>query len=285
MPAELLEAARRFAYKVSVVKVRVAGDDVLCVIGDEGGSPGEWFVALREYAERPPTAQLEERQLPRGLWAVALRQHGVLICVSVLRTAAEQKAAASRLLRAARRERWVPAAVPALLAPAVAGWDSAIAWFSARPARAALALVGAVAAAAVLVTTLGVLPASSHKAPFSVPPPKAGIGQQPQASRSHGSRASHRRRRHRLVAVPVHARRPGPGLSPVPPSASASPSARPSPTPSRLSASATPSRSPSTSPSPSPDSSASASPSPSTSRSSKPTARSCVSLLGVSICV
>src|SRR5215469_6473562 len=155
VPAELLAVARRPAYNGSVVKVSVSGEDLLCVIGDEGGRPADWYAVLRAYVERAPWVP-PQCQLPRGLRAMAIHDHHeVLLCVSVMCTAAEQKAAVRKLVRAARRHDWLPAALPRWLVPLAAAWDSARGRVSAHPGRSALAAAGALIATAALVTALG----------------------------------------------------------------------------------------------------------------------------------
>ncbi len=281
VPAELFAVARRPTYHGRVVKVSVAGDDVLCLIGDEGGSPADWYAALCEYAQREPASSFVERHLPRGLRAVALRAPGkVLLCVSLLCTATEQKAAARRLLRAARKLGWFPAPVPAPLGRT-----------SAHRLRASVAVGGTlVVGSAGVFTVLWLLHSAAPTAPVAGPQPQLFLSQpsQPHATVVSHSHGKHKRQSANWQPVPsphsskAAAWRPSPTPSPSTRSSSATPSRSSSPGPPRNSPSPNPrpsssspsSRPPSPRPSPSPSSpspSWTPSPNPSSSPLTRPT--------------
>lgn len=275
VPAKLLAAARRPAYNARVVKVRVDGDELLCVIGDEGGSAAAWYTAVRQYAELAPTSLLVERHLPRGLWAVALRRSdNLLLCVSLLCTPSEQRAAARKLLRAARSFGWIPTPVPMPLVPLARASESAAAALSAHPIRTTLAAAGTVlAGSAGAFAALGILPFSAPSAPTAAPQTQLSQPQPQGNPVSHGGTSPKHRSVSAHPAVTPHsstsvATRPRP--APSPSSSAAAPSRSPSPSTSERSPKppASPSPSPSTSPSPRP--SPTPSPSPSTSPSSTP---------------
>lgn len=52
VPATLLAAAREAQEKGSPVRLPVNGGEVIAVIGDEGGDPGEWWAAIHRLAAR-----------------------------------------------------------------------------------------------------------------------------------------------------------------------------------------------------------------------------------------
>jgi hypothetical protein len=52
VPPSLLAAALDPNRKGSPVRLAVGGDDVIAVIGDEGGDPREWWAAIHQLATR-----------------------------------------------------------------------------------------------------------------------------------------------------------------------------------------------------------------------------------------
>jgi hypothetical protein len=56
VPATLVAAATEGRPDGSPVRLVVGGQDVIAVIGDEGGSPHEWWTAIRQLAARPRSA-------------------------------------------------------------------------------------------------------------------------------------------------------------------------------------------------------------------------------------
>lgn len=56
VPASLLAAALEPGRNGSPVRLAVDGEDVIAVIGDEGGNPGEWWAAIHQLATRPGSA-------------------------------------------------------------------------------------------------------------------------------------------------------------------------------------------------------------------------------------
>jgi hypothetical protein len=52
VPATLLAAAAHGRQEGAPVRLAVGGSDVIAVIGDEGGDPGEWWAAIHELAAR-----------------------------------------------------------------------------------------------------------------------------------------------------------------------------------------------------------------------------------------
>jgi hypothetical protein len=52
VPAPLLAAALEPSRNGSPVRLAVDGEDVIAVIGDEGGNPREWWAAIHQLANR-----------------------------------------------------------------------------------------------------------------------------------------------------------------------------------------------------------------------------------------
>lgn len=56
VPPTLLAAATDPPREGSPVRLAVEGDDVIAVIGDEGGDPREWWAAIRHLSAKPKGA-------------------------------------------------------------------------------------------------------------------------------------------------------------------------------------------------------------------------------------
>jgi hypothetical protein len=212
--------------------------------------------------------RIERVRLPGGMQAFARHQDGaIVVYVSADLPAGERTTAIARALRAAPEAGWREPHCPVLL-PALAGGARLRLVPESRWAYRGLAAVpAAVAAAVITLTLLGGAPASRPAATPRMPPVTPAAGQAGPPGTAHregpGLRAGSG------TSAPgsgsggqAHGKTPGPGgAGPVPQG-----SGRPSPTPTT-----TKPGSPSPSPAPKP--------------SPSPSQKSCVSVLGITVCL
>jgi hypothetical protein len=257
VPPGLLAAARGPRRKCATVRLDVDRRVAIAVIGDEGGDPDEWWMAIRRLAAQRRSVSalhLEQVVLPEGLTTVAFQDpHSELVVyVSQTQDTDRQRAAVMAAIRAARGATgWragLPTAGVALLVALSAMLRRVPGAVSARPmawgAAATATIVGA-STAGVLLTTAP----HQHRAVAAGRPSPAGTALPPllQAQQRGHPRVRDLVRPVAAAGSSAGAVRVRPGRHPGPagPSPSSAPAPRSSPSPSPSSPMASPSPTPS----------------------------------------
>ena len=261
----------------------LAGTDGLRAIAVVGGSgdPAQWWDSVRRAIPpaRDTATGLRHAHLADGLHAVAVPgASAATITVSSALDPASRRAAVRTAVRAARRAGWLPSRVPAFLFPLLPllAWRPAAKLVTAKAAAVAMTGTAVVAGgAATFVFATGYLgggrtPAADYDPPAKVVPyglhaPAVQAGYVPQPR--------HQPHRYPLITQPPPEIRPQPLSSgspqPMPSATTTTPASPP----------------PSQSPGPSPTNAPGGTPAPSPQPTPQGSPGTCVTLLGVTVCV
>jgi len=253
IPAVLYAASSIRQQAGDVVSVDISGQHVIAVIGDEGGTPAEWWAALHAFATQttpghsPGVVRLRRVALPTGLRGFAIRDaREVVLSVSPV-AAWDERATVRQLSRAARREGWLTSRMAAVTVPAAVAFGMARRLW--RLHALGTVIGGAtLASATAAVVVVGVMPGGAPSPQMAGPVPQPG-----RTSAPAGHHHRQRRTRHR---GPSPARFVLPTTEP-PPAATAGTAGNGSPAPSPSPATSQPGSSPTPTPTPTPSTGAS----------------------------
>ncbi len=294
VPSSLLAAARDLRPKSFPVRLAVNGREVIAVIGGEGGDPREWWTAIRRLESGPASAghragrvmtRIERIPLAYGLQAAAYRDKNddLVVYVSDMLEARQQRAAVMEAIRASRRTDWwtglLPPAGVALLVGLRTWLWRGVTVLKAQPVAWAAGTTATVTIAATAGAFITAAP-SQHRHTLADRPPAPVTAPSPRQQGSQPGSQNQASGGHQGQAQPAAASQPG---APGAPGESSQGRAKALPTPAPSGSQGSPGSPPQGTPAPAP--SGSPSPSPSPSPSSSPKGDSCVILLGVWVCV